>query len=108
MNAEPDPVFFATPAELRAWLEARHERADLLWVGFHKKATGRPSITWPELVDELLCFGWIDGLRRSIDEERWMIRVTPRRPRSEWSDVNVRRFEELGAEGRVAPAGVAA
>jgi uncharacterized protein YdeI (YjbR/CyaY-like superfamily) len=97
-----------TSADLRAWLEANHDSAAELWVGIYKKATGRPSITWPELVDELLCFGWIDGLRKSIDEERWMIRVTPRRPRSNWSEVNQRRFAELRTEGRVAQAGLAA
>lgn len=105
---EPDPTFFATSDELRAWLEVHHERADLLWVGFHKKATGRPSIDWPELVDELLCFGWIDGKRQSIDAESWMIRITPRRPSSDWSETNRRRFGELSAEGRVHPAGRAA
>lgn len=100
-----NPTFFKTSAAFRAWLEANHESADELWVGFHKKATGRPSLSWPELVDELLCFGWIDGLRKSIDDERWMIRITPRRPRSKWSAVNVRRLEELSEEGRVMPAG---
>lgn len=108
MNAEPDPIFFETSSDLRDWLEHHHDRSDVLWVGFHKKATGRPSITWPELVDELLCYGWIDGLRRSIDEERWMIRVTPRRPRSRWSEVNLRRFAELRALGRVTPPGLVA
>ena len=108
MTSNPDPTFFETSADLRAWLEANHDSADELWVGFHRKATGQPSITWPELVDELLCFGWIDGLRKSIDEQRWMIRVTPRRSRSNWSQVNLRRFEELSAEGRMAPAGAEA
>ncbi|MEJ2482532.1 MAG: YdeI/OmpD-associated family protein [Gemmatimonadota bacterium] len=108
MKGEPDPTFFETPAEFRAWLESHHDRSEVLWVGFHKKATGRPSIDWPELVDELLCFGWIDGLRKSIDEERWMIRITPRRPNSDWSETNRRRFGELSAEGRVQPAGRAA
>ena len=105
MTSADEPTFFETPAELRAWLEAHQESQDELWVGFHKKATGRPSISWPELVDELLCFGWIDGLRQSIDEQRWMIRITPRRPRSNWSEVNLRRFTELSVEGRVMPAG---
>ena len=108
VTSNPDPTFFETSAEFRAWLEAHHDSADELWVGVLKKATGRPSITWPELVDELLCFGWIDGLRKSIDEQRWMIRVTPRRPRSRWSEVNQRRFEELSAQSRVAPAGAEA
>ena len=103
-----EPIFFETRADFRAWLAANHASADELWVGFHKKATGRPSITWPELVDELLCFGWIDGLRKSIDDERWMIRITPRRPRSNWSAVNLRRFEESSGQGRVTAAGRAA
>ena len=108
MTSTDEPTYFETPADLRAWLEANHESAAELWVGFHKKATGRPSIDWPELVDELLCFGWIDGLRKSIDEERWMIRITPRRLRSSWSAVNVRRFGELSELGRVTSAGLAA
>ena len=73
-----EPTFFAEPADFRAWLEENHERAAELWVGFHKKATGRPSITWPEAVDEALCFGWIDGIRRSLGDESYMIRFTPR------------------------------
>ena len=105
MDRDDRPTFFETPDDLRNWLAENHASADELWVGFHKKATGRPSIDWPELVDELLCFGWIDGLRKSIDDERWMIRITPRRPRSNWSDVNLRRFAELREEGRVAPGG---
>ena len=104
MSAD-EPTFFETPADLRAWLDAHHASEDVLWVGFWKKSTGRPSIAWQELVDELLCFGWIDGLRKSIDEERWMIRTTPRRARSSWSDVNQKRFAELSGQGRVTPAG---
>jgi uncharacterized protein YdeI (YjbR/CyaY-like superfamily) len=102
-----DPSFFATPAEFRAWLEA-HGDADELLVGFYKKGSGRPSITWPESVDEALCFGWIDGIRRRIDDESYSIRFTPRRRRSVWSAVNIRRVGELTAEGRMTPAGVAA
>jgi uncharacterized protein YdeI (YjbR/CyaY-like superfamily) len=79
-----------------------------LWVGFHKKATGRPSLTWPESVDEALCFGWIDGLRKSIDADSYMIRFTPRRPGSTWSLVNSRRARALIEEGRMQPAGLAA
>jgi len=99
------PMFFEDSAALRAWLDAHHASEDVLWVGFWKKSTGRPGIAWQELVDELLCFGWIDGLRKSIDEERWMIRTTPRRARSSWSDVNQKRFAELSGQGRVMPAG---
>jgi uncharacterized protein YdeI (YjbR/CyaY-like superfamily) len=101
-------TFFATPADFRAWLAENHETADELWVGFHKKATGKPSITWPEAVDEALCVGWIDGLRRSLGDESYMIRFTPRKPRSTWSAVNVARAEELAAQGRMQPAGLRA
>lgn len=103
-----DPVFFAGPAELRAWFEANHETATELWVGLHKKGSGRPSVTWPELVDEALCFGWIDGVRRSIDESSYMNRVTPRTARSNWSAVNIKRVAELTEQGRMRPAGLRA
>jgi uncharacterized protein YdeI (YjbR/CyaY-like superfamily) len=102
------PTFFAEPADFRAWLEENHERASELLVGFHKKATGRPSITWPEAVDEALCFGWIDGIRRSLGDESYTIRFTPRKARSTWSAVNIERARELVAEGRMRPAGLAA
>jgi len=99
------PTFFATPEEFRAWLEAHHESEPELLVGFWKKGTGKPSITWPESVDEALSFGWIDGVRRSLGDEAYTIRFSPRRARSIWSAVNVRRMGELMAEGRVRPAG---
>jgi uncharacterized protein YdeI (YjbR/CyaY-like superfamily) len=108
MSTAPKPTFFATPAEWRAWLEANHDTAAELSVGFWKRETGRPSITWPQSVDEALCFGWIDGVRHRIDDEAYRIRFTPRRPGSVWSRVNLKRFAELKAEGRVAPAGQAA
>lgn len=101
-------MFFETGAAFRRWLDANHDAESELWVGFHRKSTGRPSIDWPELVDELLCIGWIDGLRKSIDDESWMIRITPRRPNSRWSEKNLRRFRELLDEERVQPAGLAA
>jgi uncharacterized protein YdeI (YjbR/CyaY-like superfamily) len=103
-----DPTFFATPADFRAWFEAHHADAPELLVGYHKKGTGRPSITWPESVDEALCFGWIDGIRRRIDDESYSIRFTPRRARSIWSAVNVRRAGELIEAGLMTPAGLAA
>lgn len=103
-----DPVFFTTPGEFRAWLEANHETASELLVGFHKTASGLPSLTWPESVDQALCFGWIDGIRRRIDGTSYSIRFTPRRPRSIWSAVNITRFGELDAQGTVVPAGRAA
>ncbi len=103
-----EPTFFATPADFRAWLEAHHDTEIELLVGFHKKGSGRASITWPESVDQALCFGWIDGVRRRIDDERYSIRFTPRKPRSTWSAVNVRRVGELTKLGLMHPAGVAA
>ncbi|MDB4898452.1 MAG: bacteriocin-protection protein YdeI/OmpD-associated family, partial [Gemmatimonadetes bacterium] len=102
------PRFFRTPAAFRAWLEANHERANELLVGFHKKGSGRPSLTWPESVDEALCYGWIDGVRRSIDESSYSIRFTPRKPRSIWSNVNVAKVESLIRQGRMMPSGLAA
>ena len=101
-----DVTFFATPADFRRWLKKHHRTAKELWVGFYKKASGRPSITWPESVDEALCFGWIDGVRKSIDAESYVIRFSPRRPNSIWSLVNLRRAEELIAEKRMTTAGL--
>jgi uncharacterized protein YdeI (YjbR/CyaY-like superfamily) len=103
-----EPSFFATPEDFRAWLEAHHDTESELLVGFHKKGSGRPSITWPESVDQALCFGWIDGVRRGIDGDSYSIRFTPRKPRSTWSAVNVRRVGELTELGLMRPAGVAA
>lgn len=103
-----EATYFPTPAAFRRWLEKHHDRANELLVGFYKKGSGRPSITWPEAVDEALCFGWIDGVRRSIDDERYTIRFTPRKPTSTWSAVNRKRIEALNAEGRVHEAGLAA
>jgi uncharacterized protein YdeI (YjbR/CyaY-like superfamily) len=103
-----DPIFFQTPQELRTWLEQNHDNETELLVGFYKKSTGKPSITWPELVDEVLCFGWIDGVRRGIDDESYTIRITPRKPTSNWSSVNIKRVGELEQQGRMTPAGRAA
>lgn len=100
--------FFATPTEFRAWLAQHHATADELWVGLHKRSSGRPSITWPESIDEALCFGWIDGIRRTIDEQSYRIRFTPRRPHSIWSSVNIRRAQSLIEEGRMQAAGLEA
>ena len=102
------PMFFEDSAALRAWLDAHHASEDVLWVGLHKKGSGLASITWPELVGEVLCFGWIDGIRKSVDEDSYMIRITPRRRRSNWSDVNIRRIGELIDLGLVQPAGLVA
>ena len=100
------PLFFATPADFRKWLRENHATASELWLGFHKKSSGRRSITWPQSVDEALCFGWIDGLRKTIDSESYQIRFIARRPKSNWSAVNVRRMQELAREGRTHPAGI--
>ena len=103
--SEPNPTYFETPADFRAWLAANHATADELWVGFYKKGSGRLSITWPESVDQALCYGWIDGLRKRLDDERYVIRFTPRRRGSIWSEVNRRRVAELSAQGLMQPAG---
>ena len=100
-----EPAFFPTEAEFRRWLEANHDTAPELLVGFWKKATGKPSIDWPQARDQALCFGWIDGHRRSLGEEAHTIRFTPRRKGSIWSKVNVERFEALKADGLMTPAG---
>ncbi|THD82071.1 MAG: bacteriocin-protection protein [Phenylobacterium sp.] len=103
-----EPVFFETPTAWRAWLAASHATAAELSVGFWKTGRGKPSISWPQSVDEALCFGWIDGVRHRIDDEAYRIRFTPRKPDSVWSKVNLKRFAELKALGLVAPAGQAA
>lgn len=103
-----DVRFFASPAELRAWFEANHDTAEELWVGYYRKASGKPSITWQELVDVELCFGWIDSVRHPLGPDTSAQRVTPRRKRSVWSAVNIRRFEELERLGAVHAAGRAA
>jgi uncharacterized protein YdeI (YjbR/CyaY-like superfamily) len=103
-----EPTFFATPAEWRAWLQANHATAPEFSVGFWKVGSGRASISWPQGVDEALCFGWIDGVRNRIDDEAYRIRFTPRKLGGIWSQVNVRRFAELKSEGRITPAGEAA
>jgi uncharacterized protein YdeI (YjbR/CyaY-like superfamily) len=102
------PTFFATPSAFRAWLERHHAGADELLVGYYKKDSGRPSITWPESVDEALCFGWIDGIRKSLDDCSYTIRFTPRRPRSVWSSVNIKRAQVLIDQGLMRPAGLKA
>lgn len=101
-------TFFVTPEAFRAWLEANHETAPELWVGYHRKATGRPSLTWEQSVDQALCFGWIDGVRKGLDGEAYTIRFTPRRRTSTWSAVNLRRVPELVALGLMRPTGLRA
>ena len=102
------PLYFATPAAFRAWLEKHHAAATELWVGFHKVGTGTPSITWPESIAEALCFGWIDGVRKRLDDSRYTIRFSPRKPTSVWSAVNIAKMQELIREGRARPAGLEA
>jgi uncharacterized protein YdeI (YjbR/CyaY-like superfamily) len=103
-----DVVFFETPAKFRAWLKANHETATELWVGFHKKATGRPSMIWQEAVEQALCFGWIDGIRKTVDEHSFTNRFTPRKARSNWSNINIAKVAELTEQGLMTPAGVRA
>jgi uncharacterized protein YdeI (YjbR/CyaY-like superfamily) len=102
------PTFFETAADFRDWLERHHASAVELIVGFGKVGSGKPSMTWPESVDEALCVGWIDGVRRRIDDESYQIRFTPRKPGSIWSLVNIQKVEKLLAQGRMRPAGLAA
>ena len=102
------PRFFATPEKFRAWLAKNHGKAPELLVGFYNKGSGKPSIDWPQSVDEALCFGWIDGVRRNIDVDSYSIRFTPRRARSVWSAINIRRVKALSKEGRMSEAGLAA
>ncbi len=100
-------IFFASQGELRKWLAKNHDRLTEQWIGFYKKDSGKPSITWPESVDEALCFGWIDGIRKTIDDESYKIRFTPRKPRSIWSAVNINRADELIKLGLMTAAGLA-
>jgi uncharacterized protein YdeI (YjbR/CyaY-like superfamily) len=103
-----EPIYFGSPSEFRAWLEEHHETETEVWVGYWKKATGKPSLVWSEAVDEALCFGWIDGVLRGVDDERHVQRFTPRKPASNWSAINIAKVERLRAEGRMRPAGEAA
>ena len=102
------PTFFATPADFRDWFKKHAATSTELIVGFHKKGTGTPSITWPESVDEALCAGWIDGVRKRIDDKTYQIRFTPRKPTSNWSAINIARVADLTSQGRMQPAGLAA
>ncbi|MBA3832700.1 MAG: YdeI/OmpD-associated family protein [Chthoniobacterales bacterium] len=103
-----DPLFFPEPNDLRKWFRQNHTKADELWLGYHKRGSDKPSITWPESVDEALCVGWIDGIRKSLSHDSYTIRFTPRRRGSIWSAVNIRRMEMLANEGRMRPEGLRA
>lgn len=100
--------YFRSPTDFRRWLEKNHAIRQELWVGYYKKNSRQPSMTWPESVDEALCFGWIDGIRKSVDDLRYTIRFTPRRRGSIWSAVNIKRARELSDKGLMEPAGMAA
>lgn len=101
-----NPVFFKKQSDLRKWFEKNSETATSLLIGYYKVATGKPSVTWPQSVDEALCFGWIDSVRNSIDEESYTIRFTPRNPKSIWSAVNIKKVEELKKLGLMKPKGL--
>src|SRR3954467_2850405 len=98
-NTADHPRFFRTPKELQRWLKSNHTKASELWVGFHKVGTGKRSITWPQSVDEALCVGWIDGIRKRLDDHSYVIRFAPRKSSSVWSAVNIKRIGELIAGG---------
>ena len=102
------PKFFQTPADFRTWLENNHATATELWVGFYKKDSGKPSITWPDSVDQALCFGWIDGIRKGVDQISYQIRFTPRRRGSIWSATNIKRARKLAEQRQMQPIGLKA
>ena len=102
------PKFFKSPSAFRKWLAANHSKSNELWVGFYKKNSGQPSITWPQSVDEALCFGWIDGIRKPVDEISYQIRFTPRRRGSIWSSINIKRAKELAKQKQMRPTGLKA
>lgn len=107
MNSEVHPIFFATQSDFRKWLEKNHGKATELFVGFYKVNSGKPSMTWSQSVDQAICFGWIDGVRKSIDKDSYLIRFTPRKPTSTWSAINIKKVEELSKQGLMHPAGFA-
>jgi uncharacterized protein YdeI (YjbR/CyaY-like superfamily) len=107
MNFEVSPVFFATQSDFRKWLGKNHDTSTELFVGFYKVTSGRPCMTWSQSVDQALCFGWIDGVRKSIDKDSYFIRFTPRKPKSIWSAINIKKVEELTKQGLMKPSGLA-
>ena len=108
MTEKTAPLFFPTQSSFRKWLKKNHDKAKELLVGFYKVNSGKPSMTWSGSVDEAICFGWIDGVRRSIDVERYSIRFTPRKPGSIWSAINIQKVQDLSKKGMMHPAGMAA
>lgn len=107
-TVENGPLFFKNSEEFRKWLEENHLTKNELLVGFYKISTGKPSMIWSEAVDQALCFGWIDGIRKSIDQESYYNRFTPRNPKSNWSAINIKKVEELIRLGKMFPAGLEA
>ncbi|MEW6194232.1 MAG: YdeI/OmpD-associated family protein [Bacteroidota bacterium] len=103
-----NPIFFKSPSQLRKWFKQNYSSKEELWLGYYKKNSGKPSVTWPESVDEALCFGWIDGIRKSIDDVSYKIRFTPRRKGSVWSVVNIKRAKELIEQGLMQQPGLSA
>jgi uncharacterized protein YdeI (YjbR/CyaY-like superfamily) len=108
MATMSDVTFFDSSADFRTWLEAHHDQVQELWVGFYKKNSGKAGITYLEAVDEALCFGWIDGIKKRVDDDSYTNRFTPRKARSNWSEVNIQRVGELAQLGRMHPAGLKA
>ena len=108
MNPEKDISFFTTAADFRLWLEKNHDTAKELIVGYYKTGSGIPGMTWSESVDQALCYGWIDGVRKSIDKDRYCIRFTPRKPKSIWSTININKIEVLSKQGLMKPEGLTA
>ena len=102
------PKFFKDQAELRKWFAKNHQDERELWLGFYKVGSGKPSVTWSQSVDEAICVGWIDGIRKTIDDHSYMIRFTPRKPKSIWSDINIDKVKELTKRHLMQPAGIAA
>ena len=107
MNLEVQPTFFANQSAFRKWLEKHHSKATELFVGYYKVGSGKPSMTWSQSVDQALCFGWIDGVRKSIDKDRYFFRYTPRKTTSIWSAINIKKVEDLTKQGLMHPNGLA-
>jgi uncharacterized protein YdeI (YjbR/CyaY-like superfamily) len=103
-----EPIFFINPAEFRKWLGKNHLSATEVWVGYYKKETGKPSMIWSESVDQALCFGWIDGIRKKVDDQCYCNRFTPRKKTSNWSNINIAKVEALIRQGLMMPAGLEA
>ena len=106
MDSRIKPLFFKTSTELRNWFITEHDKSKEVWIGFYKKDSGKISVTYPEAVDQALCFGWIDGIRKKVDDIRYTNRFTPRRPKSNWSKINIAHAKRLMKEGLMKPSGL--